>query len=173
MMTESNTGENGVSYDIYVNLRYDDEALRTLIDLASAVSFFGDGEMAEYSATQFAAHNDRYRDTAEHAYLNLQNNGQAQNDSGEDEHGHGFELIINRTGRSAAFHDAGPGDFNHARQTIRDLASWLRANVAKARVERASITSSWGYADYAYVGVLGGWQVTDAGDGRTPTTAAL
>lgn len=154
-----------MSYDVYVNLRYDDEVIRTLVDRAASVSFFGDGEMAEYTAAQFDAHNDRYRGKPEHAYLSVQNDG------GED--GHGFELIINRTGLSAAFHDAGPGDFDHARQTIRDLVTWMHANAVKARVERASITSSWGYTDYAWVGVLGGWQVTDAGDGQTPVTAAL
>lgn len=154
-----------MSYDVYVNLRYDDESIRALVDLANSVNFFGDGETAEFITRHFAAHNDRFRDLPAHAYL-------ASRPEGERE-GHGFTLVINRTGRSAALHDAGYGDFDHARATIRDLHAWLRARVPNARVERASITSSQGYADYSYVGSLGGWQITDTGDGRTSANAAL
>ncbi len=82
-------------------------------------------------------------------------------------------MIINRAGESAAMHDSGAAGFSHARVTVHALHTWLRANVPTARVTHASIASSDGYADYAYVGALGGWQVTDAGDGLTPATAAL
>lgn len=155
-----------MSYDVYVNLHYDDDAIRRLVDLAERVDFFGDGETAQFAPAQFAAHNNRFRNDTAHAYLR-DLPGEAA------EEGHGFILIVNRAGESAALHDAGPGDFAHARETIRDLVTWLRANTPNARPHLASIASSEGYADYMYIGVLGGWQVTDAGDGLTPLTAAL
>ena len=165
-----------MSYDVYVNLRYDDASIRALVDRAERVDFFSDGETAAFSAAQFAAHNDRFRGSPAHAYLGASGaagGGGAGNDADTPTHAHGFTLIINRTGRSAALHDAGYGDFDHARETIRDLVAWLRASVPGARVERASVTSSQGYADYVYVGALGGWQITDTGDGRTRANAAL
>lgn len=154
-----------MSYDVYVNLHYDEGVIRRLVDIAERVDFFGDGETAHFAPTQFAAHNDRFRDTPAHQSLHERLEGVGD--------GHGFILIVNRDGKSAALHDAGPGDFAHARETIRDLAAWLRANAPGSRLHIASVASSDGYADYAYMGVLGGWQVTDAGDGLTPAAAAL
>ncbi len=52
-----------MSYDVYVNLRYDEDALRRIVDLAPTVDFFGDGETAIFPPTALAAHNDRYRST--------------------------------------------------------------------------------------------------------------
>lgn len=156
-----------MSYDVYVNLHYDDAIIRRLVDLAERVDFFGDGETAQFAAAQFAAHNDRFRATPAHHHLRDATNGAGTPD------GHGFILIVNRSGQSAALHDAGPGDFAHARETIRDLQAWLRANAPGMRLHVASVASNEGYADYEYVGVLGGWQVTDAGGGLSPATAAL
>lgn len=154
-----------MSYDVYVNLQYDDAVIRAIVDRAPAIDFFGDGETVAFPAEEFAAHNDRYASQPVHQYV--------RDRSGGAENGHGFLVIINRAGQSAALHDSGPGDFDHARQTIKDLHAWLRANIPKARVSIASIASTDGYADYAWVGTLGGWQVTDTGDGLTPTTAAI
>jgi hypothetical protein len=154
-----------MSYDVYVNLKYDDAVVRRIVDLAPQVDFFGDGETLTFPPSDFALHNDRYRGTPEHQFIIDRSAGALD--------GHGFLVIINRAGRSLALHDNGPGDFSHARETIRDFTAWLRANVPGAKFDVASIASTGGYADYAYVGAMGGWQVTDAGDGLKPADAAL
>ena len=92
-----------MSYDVYVNLHYNADVIRRLIDQADRVEFFGDGDTAQFTAAQFAIHNDRFRDASAHAYL--------RDLPGADANGHGFILIVNRAGESAALHDAGPGDF--------------------------------------------------------------
>lgn len=154
-----------MSYDVYVNPHYDDAIVRRIVDLAPSVDFFGDGETLRFPADAFAQHNDRYRGTPAHQFIADRTDGVAD--------GHGFLVIINREGRSLALHDSGPGDFDHARATIRDLTAWLRANVPGVRLDVASIASTDGYADYTYVGAMGGWQVTDSGDGVTPAAAAV
>lgn len=154
-----------MSYDVYVNLKYDDEMVRRIVDLAPRVDFFGDGETLTFAPSDFAAHNDRYRGRPEHQFIVDQ--------SGGTQDGHGFLIIINRAGRSLALHDNGPGDFAHARETIRDFTAWVRAHVPGARFDVASVASTSGYADYAYVGAMGGWQVTDAGDGLKPADAVI
>jgi hypothetical protein len=154
-----------MSYDVYVNLKYDDEMVRRIVDLAPRVDFFGDGETLTFAPSDFAAHNDRYRGTPEHQFLVEQSGGTLDS--------HGFLIVINRAGRSLALHDNGPGDFTHARETIRDFTAWVRAHVPGAKFDIASVASTDGYADYAYVGAMGGWQVTDAGNGLTAAAARL
>jgi len=154
-----------MSYDVYVNLKYDDDVVRRIVDIAPRVDFFGDGETLTFAPSDFALHNDRYRGTPEHQFIVDQSGGALDS--------HGFLLIINRAGRSLALHDNGPGGFAHARETIRDFTAWVRANAPGARFDVASIASTDGYADYTYVGAMGGWQVTDAGDGMKPTDAAI
>ncbi|HEY7907886.1 MAG TPA: hypothetical protein VIC60_03390 [Thermomicrobiales bacterium] len=154
-----------MSYDVYVNLKYDDEMVRRIVDLAPRVDFFGDGETLTFAPSDFAAHNDRYRGTPEHQFLVEQSGGTLDN--------HGFLIVINRAGRSLALHDNGPGDFAHARETIRDFTAWVRAHVPGAKFDIASVASTDGYADYAYVGAMGGWQVTDAGNGLTAAAAQI
>ncbi len=154
-----------MSYDVYVNLKYDDAVVRRIVDLAPQVDFFGDGETLVFPPTDFSLHNDRYRGTLEHQFLLEQSGGAVEN--------HGFLIIINRAGRSLALHDNGSGDFDHARATIRDFTAWVRANVPGAKFDVASIASTGGYADYTYIGVMGGWQVTDASDSLKPADAAI
>ncbi len=154
-----------MSYDVYVNLHYDDEIVRRIVDLAPVVDFFGDGETLTFPPESFALHNDRYRGTPAHQFIVDQTGGAADS--------HGFLVIINRAGRSLALHDSGPGDFDHARETIRDFTTWVRRNVPGARLDIASIASTGGYADYTWVGAMGGWQVTDAGDGLSPADATV
>jgi hypothetical protein len=154
-----------MSYDVYVNLKYDDEMVRRIVDLAPRVDFFGDGETLTFAPSDFAAHTDRYRGTPEHQFLVEQSGGTLDS--------HGFLIVINRAGRSLALHDNGPGDFTHARETIRDFTAWVRAHVPGAKFDIASVASTDGYADYAYVGAMGGWQVTDAGNGLTAAAARL
>ncbi len=154
-----------MSYDVYVNLKYDDAVVRRIVDIAPRVDFFGDGETLTFAPGDFALHNDRFRGMPEHAFVVEQSGGTLDS--------HGFLLIINRAGRSLALHDNGPGDFTHARETIRDFTAWVRGNVPGAKFDIASIASTDGYADYTYVGAMGGWQVTDTGNGLTPTAAAI
>lgn len=154
-----------MSYDVYVNLKYDEAVVRRIVDLAPQVDLFGDGETLMFPPADFALHNDRYRGTPEHQFILDQSAGTLDS--------HGFMVIINRAGRSLAFHDNGPGDFIHARDTIRDLAAWIRTKIPGAKFDVASIASTGGYADYAYVGTMGGWQVTDTGNGLKPTDAAI
>lgn len=154
-----------MSYDVYVNLKYEDDVVRRIVDLATAVDFFGDGETVMFPPGAFAVHNDRYRGAPEHQFI-VDNSGGTLED-------HGFMVIINRAGRSLALHDNGPGDFNHARATIRDLTAWARTAVPGVKFDVASIASADGYADYSYIGAMGGWQVTDAGNGISPPDAAV
>jgi hypothetical protein len=165
-MPDNDMGERrAMSYDVYVNLKYDDEMVRRIVDLAPRVDFFGDGETLTFAPSDFAAHNDRYRGTPEHQFLVEQSGGTLDS--------HGFLIVINRAGRSLALHDNGPGDFAHARETIRDFTAWVRAHVPGAKFDIASVASTDGYADYAYVGAMGGWQVTDAGNGLTVAAAMI
>ncbi len=152
-------------YDVYVNLKYDDDVVRRIVDIAPRVDFFGDGETLTFAPSDFAPHNDRFRSTPEHQFIVEQSGGTLDS--------HGFLIIINRTGRSLALHDNGPSGFAHARETIRDFSAWVRAHVPGAKFNVASIASTDGYADYAYVGAMGGWQVTDAGNGLNPAAAAI
>lgn len=154
-----------MSYDVYVNLKYDDAVVRRIVDIAPRVDFFGDGETLTFAPSDFALHNDRYRGTPEHQFIVEQSGGTLDS--------HGFLIIINRAGRSLALHDNGPGAFTHARETIRDFTAWVRAHVPGAKFDIASVASTDGYADYAYVGAMGGWQVTDAGNGLTAAAAMI
>src|SRR4051794_19481182 len=58
-----------MSYDVYVNLKYDDAVVRRIVDLAPQVDFFGDGETLTFPPSDFALHNDRYRGTPEHQFI--------------------------------------------------------------------------------------------------------
>src|SRR6476619_3736812 len=58
-----------MSYDVYVNLKYDDAVVRRIVDLAPQVDFFGDGETLTFPPSDFALHNDRFRGTPEHQYI--------------------------------------------------------------------------------------------------------
>ncbi len=154
-----------MSYDVYVNLKYDDAVVRRIVDIAPRVDFFGDGETLTFAPSDFGPHNDRFRGTPEHQFVVEQSGGTLDS--------HGFLIIINRAGRSLALHDNGPGGLTHARETIRDFTAWVRANVPGAKFDIASIASSDGYADYAYIGTMGGWQVTDTSDSLKPADVAV
>src|SRR5436305_1242105 len=98
-------GRSAMSYDVYVNIKYDDAIVRRIVDLAPRVDFFGDGESLTFPPSDFALHNGRYRGTPAHQFIVDQSAGALDS--------HGFMVIINRAGRSLALHDTGPGDFTH------------------------------------------------------------